>query len=172
MRSTGTILASLALSVSLASMACAASITGAVQGPDGKPFMGAFVVAANPQSKMSVNVLSDAQGHYHINNLPAATYNIGIRAIGYKSDPHGNVTLTGDQKTLSISPCRRLRSPGAIFPPIRAANFCRIPPSTISATRIRSSGLAGSPAIRFRIRWRPRRSTRTAGAPAFNICAT
>ena len=99
MRFTGTILASLTLSVSLASTASAATITGTVQGPDGKPFMGAFVVAANPQTKMSVNVLSDAQGHYHINNLPAATYTLGIRAIGYKSDPHANVALTGDQKT-------------------------------------------------------------------------
>src|SRR6185295_15056296 len=42
--------------------------------------------------------LSDAQGRYHINNLPAATYVIRTRAIGYKSDPRNGVQLTGDQK--------------------------------------------------------------------------
>jgi len=43
-----------------------ATITGNVTGPDGKPLMGVFVVAENAQSKMTVTVLSDAQGHYHI----------------------------------------------------------------------------------------------------------
>jgi virginiamycin B lyase len=47
---------------------------------------------------MTVNVLSDAQGHYHINNVPAGTYTVGITAIGYQSDPRSNVTLSADQK--------------------------------------------------------------------------
>src|SRR5579864_5454001 len=76
----------------------AATITGTVKGPDGKPFMGAFAIAENTQNKMTVNVLSDAQGRYHIANLPAATYVVRIRAIGYKSDPRAGVQLTGDQK--------------------------------------------------------------------------
>src|ERR1041385_271148 len=50
-------LLSLTLSL-LASVASAATITGTVTGPDGKPFMGAFVVAENPQTKMTVSVLS------------------------------------------------------------------------------------------------------------------
>ena len=41
---------SLVLTVTLASTAMGATITGTVTGPDGKPFMGAFVVAENPQS--------------------------------------------------------------------------------------------------------------------------
>jgi hypothetical protein len=86
------VLASLALTVSLASAASAATITGQVQGPDGKPFMGAFVVAENTANKMTVSVLSNAQGRYHIGNLPAATYSVQIAAIGYKSDrPEGFV---------------------------------------------------------------------------------
>ncbi len=82
----------------LATTAFAATITGNVQGPDGKPFMGAFVVAENTQNKMTVSVLSDAQGRYHIGNLPAATYTVQISAVGYKSDPRADVRLTDDQK--------------------------------------------------------------------------
>lgn len=88
----------LALTASMASPVFAASITGNVKGPDGKSLMGIFVVAENSQNKMTVTVLSDAQGRYHINNLPAATYSVQISAVGYKSDPHQNVQLTADQK--------------------------------------------------------------------------
>src|SRR5215472_8891931 len=89
---------SLASTILLASTASAATITGSVQGPDGKPFMGAFVVAENPQTKMTVSVLSDTQGRYHINNLPGATYTVAINAIGYKSEPRAGVALAADQK--------------------------------------------------------------------------
>src|SRR3954471_4275682 len=78
--------------------AFAASITGSVPGPDGKPFMGACVVAENPQTKMTVSVLSNQQGRYQIGNLPAATYKVRIDTIGYKSTPHDDVALTADQK--------------------------------------------------------------------------
>jgi virginiamycin B lyase len=98
MRFAGRIFVSLATTVSLASLASAATITGNVKGPDGKPFMGAFVIAENPQTRISVDVLSDAEGHYHINNLPEASYALRIRAIGYASDPREKVTLVGDQK--------------------------------------------------------------------------
>jgi len=76
----------------------AATITGKVQGPDGTPFMGAFVVAENAQNKMTISVLSNAQGRYHIGNLPAAAYTVKITAIGYKSDPRTDVRLSDDQK--------------------------------------------------------------------------
>src|SRR5580765_5933895 len=99
MRSVDKLLVALALAVSLASPAFGATITGNVKGPDGKPFMGAFVVAENTQNKMTVTVLSDTQGRYHINNLPAANYSVQITAVGYKGDPHNGVQLTADQKT-------------------------------------------------------------------------
>src|SRR5882757_10960445 len=87
------------LTVGLVPSALGATITGNVTGPDGKPFMGAFVVAENVQNKMTVNVLSDQQGRYHINNLPAATYTVKITAIGYQGDPRADVQLTADQKS-------------------------------------------------------------------------
>src|ERR1700751_3369065 len=80
------------------SSAVAATITGTVTGPDGKPFMGAFVVAENAQNKMTVSVLSNEQGRYHIGNLPDATYTVQISSIGYKSDPKSGVRLSGDAK--------------------------------------------------------------------------
>jgi virginiamycin B lyase len=98
MRSMNKALLSLTLTLLSASTALAATITGTVTGPDGKPFMGAFVVAENPQSKMTVNVLSNAQGRYYIGNLPAATYTVKITSIGYASDPRTNVQLAADQK--------------------------------------------------------------------------
>src|SRR3954467_4461574 len=91
-------LLSLTLSL-LASAASAATITGTVTGPDGKPFMGAFVVAENAQTRMTVNVLSNAQGRYYIGNLPAAAYTVRITAIGYKSDPRTDLRLTEEQKS-------------------------------------------------------------------------
>jgi virginiamycin B lyase len=95
MRFVNNLVVSLALTASLAS---AASVMGNVKGPDGKPMMGVFVVAENTQNKMTVTVLSDAQGRYHINNLPAANYAVQISAVGYKGEPHNGVQLTADQK--------------------------------------------------------------------------
>src|SRR5438270_9454713 len=91
-------LLSLILSL-MASAASAASVTGTVTGPDGKPFMGAFVVAENPQTRMTVSVLTNQNGRYHIGNLPAATYKLRISAIGYQGEPRNDVPLAADQKT-------------------------------------------------------------------------
>lgn len=90
-------LTSLALTAFLAPAAWGGTITGTVTGPDGKPFMGAFVVAENPQNKMTVNVLSDEQGRYHIKQLADASYTVRITAIGYKSEPKAGVSLKGEQ---------------------------------------------------------------------------
>jgi Carboxypeptidase regulatory-like domain len=96
MRIAHEILAALPLTALVSAAALGASITGTVTGPDGKPFMGTFVAAENPQSQMTVNVLSDAQGHYRITNLPGATYTVCIEVIGYTSEPRGGVALAVD----------------------------------------------------------------------------
>src|SRR5581483_6547422 len=54
-------------------------------------------VAENPQTKMTVSVLSNAQGHYYIGNLPAATYKLRVEKIGYKAEPKADVKLAADQ---------------------------------------------------------------------------
>ena len=92
-------LASLAVSFLFASaFAQAATISGTVKGLDGGSFKGAFVEAQNSKTKITVDVLSDKDGKYHIENLPAGDYDVKIRAIGYNADPHSSVSLAANQK--------------------------------------------------------------------------
>jgi virginiamycin B lyase len=85
------------LAAMLAAAAHAATVSGVVKGPDGAPFKGAFVISQNTSNRISVSVLSDKDGRYHIPDLPAATYEVRIRAIGYKADPHTDVKLAANQ---------------------------------------------------------------------------
>ena len=94
MRIAQEILAALPLTALMSAAALGASIIGTVTGPDGKPFMGAFVAAANTQNEITVTVLTDTKGDYHIRNLPAATYSVQVSSVGYKSDPRNGVALT------------------------------------------------------------------------------
>jgi hypothetical protein len=80
-----------------APVADAATITGTVTGPDGAPFRGAFVQARHAGLKMTVSVLSDNQGRYVVENLPAGDYRIGVRTVGYKADIKAGVKLDADQ---------------------------------------------------------------------------
>src|SRR3977135_2119933 len=70
---------------------------GTVKAPDGAPFRGAFVQAQNSTTKIMVSVLSDKQGHYRIENLPAGPYQLQVRAVGYRADLRPGVNLSGDQ---------------------------------------------------------------------------
>lgn len=76
----------------------AATITGTVMGPNGKPQMGVFVVAQDHNTKRTVSVLSNDQGRYHISGLSASVYNIQIESIGFKSDARRGVSISGDAK--------------------------------------------------------------------------
>lgn len=99
MRSHLKLLALICAAVLFGSIAQSATITGTVKGSDGAPFQGAFVQAQNTKSKITVNVLTDGQGHYRIEQLPAGDYRVQIRAVGYSTTPHTGVTLTEDQNT-------------------------------------------------------------------------
>ena len=75
----------------------AATVNGNVKGPDGAPFRGAFVQAQNTSTRVLVSVLTDRDGHYRIENLPAGKYQLQIRAVGYRTDPRTDVSLAADQ---------------------------------------------------------------------------
>jgi virginiamycin B lyase len=97
MRSISKLMVFAAAASLLSSGAYAATVTGTVKGPDGAPFQGAFVSAVNAKTKISVNVLSDRQGRYHVENLPAGEYQVRVRAVGYAADPRNGVSLAADQ---------------------------------------------------------------------------
>src|SRR5262245_64437775 len=80
-----------------ASFADAATITGTVTGPDGAPFRAAFVQARHAGMKMTVSVLTDNQGKYVVENLPAGDYRLSIRAVGFRAEPKSGIKLTADQ---------------------------------------------------------------------------
>jgi len=89
------------LITSFAHAAAAGVISGAVKGPDGSAFKGAFVRAQSVKTKITVNVLSDRQGAYRIQNLDPGEYQVTAAAVGYKSDPRSDVKLDADQ-TISL----------------------------------------------------------------------
>jgi virginiamycin B lyase len=79
------------------------SISGTVKGPSGAPFRGGFVTAQNSQSKITVNVLSDSQGRYRIQNLAPGEYQVRVMATGYKADPRAGVKLAaGDSASVDF----------------------------------------------------------------------
>jgi virginiamycin B lyase len=97
MRPAKKILGVLSVALFAASFASGATVTGTVKGPDGAPFEGAFVQAQNAKTKILVSVLTDRQGKYRVENLPAGEYRLQVRAVGFKVDPRTGVNLTADQ---------------------------------------------------------------------------
>ena len=75
----------------------AATISGTVTGPDGAPVRAAFVQARHAGMKMTVSVLTDNQGKYVVENLPAGDYRLSIRATGLRAAPKSGIKLTADQ---------------------------------------------------------------------------
>ena len=87
----------MALAVSAVPLAMGATISGTVKGPDGAPFKGAFVEARHMTTGISTDVLSQEDGSYTVPDLPPGTYQLTIRAVGYKAEPHSETLKTSDQ---------------------------------------------------------------------------
>ncbi|HVB32866.1 MAG TPA: carboxypeptidase regulatory-like domain-containing protein [Patescibacteria group bacterium] len=87
--------------VSAVPLAIGATITGTVKGPDSKPFQGAFVEARNTTTNITTEVLSHEDGNYTVPNLPPGTYQLTIRAVGYKAAPQSETLETADQHAMA-----------------------------------------------------------------------
>jgi virginiamycin B lyase len=107
--------------------ASAATVAGTVKGPDGAPFEGGFVEAQNTQNKITFIALSDSQGRFLLEKIPAGEYRLHIKAVGYRADDRTGVSLSSNQNTsydftlqkdmvrwndLSIDQARALLPPG------------------------------------------------------------
>jgi virginiamycin B lyase len=97
MRSASKLVALVIFVAVFSSLAHTATVTGNVKGPDGTPFQGAFVQAVNAQTHITISVLSDKQGRYRVENLPAGEYQVRVRAVGLTADPRSAVNLSADQ---------------------------------------------------------------------------
>ena len=91
----------------IAPLAYGAAVTGTVKGPDGTPFKGAFVEAQNKKTRITVNVLSDKDGHYHVDDLAAGDKQsragaaipdggaLGVAAAGHLAPARGGLSFGG-----------------------------------------------------------------------------
>src|SRR3984893_12807266 len=84
------------LSFCAGAYASAATVTGSVKSPDGTPFRGAFVQAQNTGTRVLVSVLTDKDGRYRIENLPAGKYQVQVKAMGYRAESRTDVSLTAE----------------------------------------------------------------------------
>src|SRR5260370_33452902 len=96
MRSKPKFLALVGLGLFFAASCYGATVSGTVKGPDGAPVEGAFIQAQNTKTKMSFFVLSDRQGHYSVEKLPAGDYPGQGKAKGFPPDPQSGVALTAE----------------------------------------------------------------------------
>ena len=69
-------------------------ISGTVKSEDGLPFRAAFVRAQNVKTKMLMMVLTDNQGQFHTDSLPAGTYEVWATSTGYRDDPSRRTGIT------------------------------------------------------------------------------
>ena len=80
--------------------ALAGTITGTIKGPDGAPFRAAFVRVQNLSTKITMMVLTDSQGRYFADNLPAGNYAVTPTSVGFKASPlrRNNIALEDGKK--------------------------------------------------------------------------
>ena len=73
-------------------------IEGKIADPKGAAIAGATVTATNQATKHDFSAVTDAQGRYKIEGLPAGTYNLSVVASGFK-DGRGEVKVSDDSAT-------------------------------------------------------------------------
>jgi len=129
--------------------------------PDGAPFRAAFVPARHGlDSRWTVSVISDNQGHFSAENLPAGEYRVQVRAVGYKADAKTGVNLTADQNASYSFALQPAMIRWTEISSCRATSFLPNEKGKDTGFRIAWVATASSP------RWRRWCATRTVGATA------
>ena len=78
---------------SMATPAFSITLTGLVDDPNGTPTANVFVIAEDGARKMAASVLTDAAGHYRIDNLLPGHYELRARKAGFADSSPASMTL-------------------------------------------------------------------------------
>jgi hypothetical protein len=71
-------------------------IEGKVTDPKGAAIPGATVTVTNKSTKQSLTAVTDDQGRYKVEGLPAGNYDIAVAAKGFKDGQQADVTIQDD----------------------------------------------------------------------------
>ena len=166
MRQTRNFLALISLCIFVNSACLAATLTGTVKGPDGAPFEGAFVQAQNTKTRMSFIVLTNSQGRYRVEKLPAGEYRVTSRATGFRTDQILALTLTENQDaSLDLA----LQKAPIRWNELSIYQAKQLLPASTGKDTFHATV---SSATDSRRAWLPCAATWTAGTTACNSCAT
>ena len=100
----------------------AGSVQGVVKSASGQVLPGAYVKLINPERRLTFMVVSQAQGHYTMNNLPPGNYTVQGVGNGFQSKPTPVALTAGKPATADVSltdkqaevPNGWIRSPGRV----------------------------------------------------------
>jgi virginiamycin B lyase len=81
----------------------AGSVEGVVKNASGQALSGAYVKLINPERHLTFMVVSQAQGRYSLNNLPAGDYTVQGIGNGFQSKPTPVTLSAGKQATADVS---------------------------------------------------------------------
>src|SRR5271169_7043605 len=101
----------------------AGSVEGVVKSASGQALPGAYVKLINPERRLTFMVVSQAQGRYTLNNLPAGDYTVQGIGNGFQSKPTPVAVAAGKPATADVAltdkqgdavPNGWVRSPGRV----------------------------------------------------------
>src|SRR5258708_33507439 len=81
----------------------AGSVQGVVKNASGEALPGAYVKVFNPERRLTVMVVSQAQGRYTLNNLPPGDYTVQGVGNGFQSKPTPVALTAGKPATAAVS---------------------------------------------------------------------
>jgi hypothetical protein len=117
-RAAGLVAVAVFVSVSAISAAAhnASVIEGVVKNSSGQPVTGAFVKVKNAEKRLTFMVVSQAQGRYKVDRLPAGRYAVQGVGGGFQSDWSAPVTVADgatSKHDVSLTKTQAAALPGA-----------------------------------------------------------